>query len=300
MNNYDNLEHFFIIDTKIKNRLYELGNISLIGYDLDSRMEYGNKLYKALVDFKEEFKRFSNDFELNIVDIINEKFDIMFNKLNECNYDLTKMDNFYLNYLSKLDLKIVKDCREEFCGYSLMHNISGVFDNCSTINDMLHVFHSYIVNNEEILQNIPLLGKKSVDMDLSYLGKESEIGNIIFNNFPNNIDCTKADIVSLKNDKIIIMLRDKGHATTIEIEEIDNTIYVDYFIPKICNADLVNKLNGVNKVPSDAQALAKTVGHFITNRDDLINDLFTFIKGIPTDCDIESNRQYFEEGGVKR
>lgn len=45
-----------------------------------------------------------------------------------------------------------------------------------------------------------------------------------------------------------MMLRDFGHATTLDINIENDEAWIEYFIPKVCNYLMVNELPGVRKV----------------------------------------------------
>lgn len=85
-----------------------------------------------------------------------------------------------------------------------------------------------------------------------------------------------------------MMVRDRGHALSIEIEKENDKYYVKYFIPKICNIDMVNSLKGVNKVTRDSKY---TVGVFETDLERLPFEIINFISKVPMD------NHMFIEGG---
>lgn len=62
---------------------------------------------------------------------------------------------------------------------------------------------------------------------------KNEFSQKIFEFIPNNMDVGDTDIISLKN-KILMMIRDRGHATTMEIDLQNQDVWVNYFITKIC------------------------------------------------------------------
>ena len=61
---------------------------------------------------------------------------------------------------------------------------------------------------------------------------------------------------------------------------------IEYFIPKICNVEMVNKIPGVNKVNDDSIG---TTGAIEVEVKDLPTALFNFISMVPTDMDIVHN-----------
>lgn len=84
------------------------------------------------------------------------------------------------------------------------------------------------------------------------------------------------------------MVRDRGHALSIEIEEEKANIRVRYFIPKVCNIEKVNNVRGVDKLdPSKDNMYSCTKGEFVIKRDKFTSELIEFINSIPTDSDME-------------
>ena len=83
------------------------------------------------------------------------------------------------------------------------------------------------------------------------------------------------------------MTRGLGHATSIEFDRTDKgDIRVAYFIPKICNVDMVNSLKGINPIKPLTPVFAGARGRFYTPEESLDNDLSTLLKGIPSDADL--------------
>lgn len=95
--------------------------------------------------------------------------------------------------------------------------------------------------------------------------------------------------MSISDDRVIMMVRDIGHALSIEIEKENDKYYIRYFIPKVCNIDMVNSLKGVKKVKKGDNY---TVGIFETSLEKLPFDLVDFISKVPTDIDM------YKEGGI--
>ena len=81
-----------------------------------------------------------------------------------------------------------------------------------------------------------------------------------------------------------MMIRDRGHALTIEIDIDGNDAIIKYFIPKLCNINMINSLPGVNKVKNTE--VIGTTGMFKTSVNDLSNKLYHFISMVPTDSDM--------------
>ena len=80
------------------------------------------------------------------------------------------------------------------------------------------------------------------------------------------------------------MIRDRGHALTIEITINNDKARIDYFIPKIININMINALSGANKVRENS---VWATGVIEVNKDILNGTLFNFIFKVPTDRDLD-------------
>jgi hypothetical protein len=263
--------------------------------------EYVDKLFQAL-----------NDIEYYINDII-EKYNfskedksyfskfikVLKDELIKCGYNFNKLTTFYNVFFSNMSELLLKKVGEECFGYSLSLGVP--LSEAKSLNEILHVIHQTIINNDENLKSLPKIQEKTNNFSfpITLYGRDNEVAKNIFENFPLQLDCGYTDIVSLKNNEIIIMVRDRGHALSIEIEKENDVYYVKYFIPKICNVDMVNKLKGVDKVDKNSKY---TVGIFKSTLEDLPNELYNFISKVPTDEDIklENYEISFEDGRIRK
>lgn len=80
-----------------------------------------------------------------------------------------------------------------------------------------------------------------------------------------------------------MMVRDVGHALTIEVTINNNIARMEYFIPKLCNINMINALPGVNKVNENSIGATGVIETDISN---LSGTLFYFISKVPTDLDM--------------
>ena len=85
---------------------------------------------------------------------------------------------------------------------------------------------------------------------------------------------------------LIMMVRDRGHALSIEVTLNKDNARIEYFIPKICYVEMVNILPGVIIVIDDSIG---TTGAIEVEVKDLPTALFNFISMVPTDMDIVHN-----------
>lgn len=280
-------EKFFISDLKIKRLIHKVARNEICDYDDNSRIKYEEILLESIEIIAAEFEKMSPLF---FNDIGRERLKLLLDnckqELLSCNYDYQRMKRIYEKYFTNMNEELIAKTRDNLCGYSMFRDINSLFNRCSSFNEMLHVIHCYITNNEEFYNSVPQLDTKlnSNGYPISLYGDRNELAQEIFSNFPLELDCGWTDILSLGNTgKILMMIRDRGHALSIEISEEDEQIWVNYFIPKICNVDMVNKLNGVRKVTPESR---NTIGCFVTTKQQLNNSLFSFIKNVPTDDDM--------------
>jgi len=190
--------------------------------------------------------------------------------------------------------ELVNEVGENCVGYKIFRGVD--LSKAKSLNEILHVVHQTIVNNEKNLSNLPKIDEKTNDngASITLYGNLNELSSIIFNQFPQELSCGITDIVSL-NNSVIMMVRDRGHALSIEIEKENDKYYVKYFIPKINNIDMVNELKGVRKVNEDSKF---TTGIFETSIEALSYNLTNFISKVPTDFDTPYwiNQRNKEEG----
>lgn len=159
--------------------------------------------------------------------------------------------------------------------------------------------HSYVLNNEEIISCAPTIAKRKNDKEefiTIYGDKKSmspgiKVAMSIYEKFPKNLDCGTTDIIAVDN-KILMMIRDKGHALSFDIDIEEEKAMVNYFIPKICNEEMVKKLKGIAFVSDEMHGGAR--GRYEVTTENLSDELFEFIDGVPTDSDIPRIRHDFE------
>ena len=216
----------------------------------------------------------------------------LFSKLIDCGLDLNLLNKFYTEYVSDMSIDFRDSVKKECVGYS--PRFGNTLEKAKTINELLHYFHASIMNDEYRLEALPTLAEKMNDYmgKISYRGFEVPIFEEIYTLFPKNLDVGDTDMVAVDNNKLIMMIRDLGHALTIEITINSDIARVEYFIPKICNANKVNKLPGVEKVSEDSSTLDSTTGITEFPISDLPQQLFDFLVKVPTDEDIEIIRHH--------
>lgn len=199
-----------------------------------------------------------------------------------------------------MDENLIEEVKKKFVGYSplTLGHLPELINKAKTINELLHVIHSYIINNEFILQSMPVIAtkKNGVSRDSMVLyGEKTELAQKLFDAIPSDLDCGHTDIISMQ-DRILMMIRDRGHALTIDIDSSDEKgdILVKYFVPKLCNEEMIKKLPGVENISPNVAR-----GMFICKEDALSKRLFDFIGRVPTDADIPETNFFINEYTIK-
>ena len=284
--NFKKIETFFKLNLSIKKELLRVAPNESDNYNMDTRIKYGDRLYFSLQDIEGYF--------LNILELLNlsslePQIKKMFQHYNQellkCDYSFQKLADFYKTNFSDMQMELIDKVNYSFVGYTMFGGQIGlVLSSAKTINELLHIFHAYLINNENIYQRTNVIAKKLITNgeEITLYGRANNISQAIFDEFPLDLDVGITDILSFQN-KILIMIRDKGHALTIEIDFDNDKSLIRYFIPKICNPLKVNELKGINKVTRNVRFAS---GVFECDTIDLPKELYNFIENVPTDDDM--------------
>lgn len=293
------VQDFFKTDIDVKKEIYDSVPNMVDMNDIDLKMKYVEDISKKVKEIKSQMLKVKQDFDVPKGEEISDFFAKIQEKILHFNYNNGDVQSLYMKTFADMDEKLIDEVNEVCVGYTGIEP-SKLFNKCSTINELLHVYHSYVCNNEEIYQSMPKLcepKKNEAGYPIRLYGVENELARKIFDDFPLDMSCGWTDILSL-DDRVLMMVRDRGHALTIEMQENENhEITMNYFIPKICNVDMVNQLKGVRKVDDKS---SYTKGIINTSKENAVGELFQFISGVPMDKDmIIPNYEYQKEQILK-
>lgn len=281
------LQHFFSVDVKIKKEIYDIAPQSLGEYtDEISVSRYTNKLNDSLIYIFSELKCVALDIfgkDSNVFNRICYLEKIIKEGFYSCGFDMNKLKLFYQRFISNMESTFIDNVKRECVGYT--SNSTSSVETAVSVNELLHFIHSYVINNDEILQSISLLNEKNnkYDYPISLRGIKSPLFEQLFNLFPNDLDCGWTDMVVINDKKLIMMVRDRGHALTIDISLNNDIARIEYFIPKLCNIEMINNLPGINKVNENSVGATGVMEVPINT---LPSVLFDFISRVPTDDDM--------------
>lgn len=281
------LQHFFEVDTKIKKEMYNNMPPGENGYlDNNFLCKYTDDLENSLIYIFSELKCISLDMfgeNSSILNRIEQLEASVKSSFYNCGFDIVKLRYFYMRCISNMEISFIDAVKDECVGYKLFKELP--VSKANSINEILHLIHSYVLNDEGILQSIPTIGQKMNDFEYPIIlrGNNSEVFKMLYEKFPTDLDVGWTDMVVVSEKKMIMMVRDRGHALTIEITLNNNIARVEYFIPKLCNIEMINSLPGINSVNENSVGATGVIETDISN---LSGTLFSFISMVPTDDDM--------------
>lgn len=156
----DNVKDFFRYDMKIKELMS--GMVPPVGYmGEDAIIDYSNKAYSDLEGIFFYLEKI--DSKIHISDKLTNKLTTLMNDIKReffnCGNSVEKYKKFYKNRISNMEEHFVDMVKLECYGYGFGGPGYSV-TLASTINEVLHLYHSYVINNDNILHEIPELAKK--------------------------------------------------------------------------------------------------------------------------------------------
>ena len=291
--NYEKLKKFITKDYKIKKEMIDLRPpLDTDALNHDVIVKYTDNAYDSLRFIIRELQNMANLYDDNNHAFLKRIDDLSKTWVNEfikCKTDIDKLRNFYKTMVTDMSLEVIDDVERNCVGYVPHFMPAYALKKGTTINEMLHIIHSFVMNNERILKSLNVIKRRIIDNEypVTIYGEANDISMDLFNNFPNELDVGWTDIISFGDiGKIFMMVRDRGHALTIEIDSNEEDVLVNYFIPKICNAEMTNRLPGVRKVRPNADPQEQTTGRFVTSKEKLCSDIYHFIGMVPMDTNI--------------
>lgn len=150
-------KNFFKTNLRIKRELIQAAPSLADNYDEASRMDYVESAYRTFKDFRPDFAAIERDFHFS--PNISEQTDAFFARGVEHfvldRYDFGITNEIYRKEFTDLRRDFVEKVKDECVGYKLFGSLDSLISSSKTINELLHAYHSYIMNNEQILQGVP-------------------------------------------------------------------------------------------------------------------------------------------------
>lgn len=313
----EQLEYFFTSDIEIKRLLSSIAPSEMDESSEEARIKYFDKLNKAIdtisfklgrfidgpffsekqfMDYKTVFPKdgrqpYTEYIESDVQKSFHSKMELLRKQLLKCESLKLPLSRVYNACFAHMDNKLVHDVRDQIYGdnFDEQLKVSDLLSRATSINEILHILHSHVENNKEILQSLPVLDKKESPIrgnDGSILvGYETNsLAREIFDRYELPMDSAFAYTVALK-DRTMMMVRDTGHALTMQMFEDENgNVKVEYFIPKVTDADIVAHLPVEQQdIDYDTQTAS---GMLIVPRDEAAERICAFINAVPEDMGI--------------
>lgn len=292
-------KNFFKTDLRIKRELMQAAPQPSDDYDESSRMEYVEDAYRTFKDFRSDFASISRDFQFGPA--VDDATDDFFQRGTE-NFALSRYNSgvtekIYRDEFTDLRPSFVEEVKDKCVGYTFGSDLGALIEDSQTINELLHAYHSHIMNSDQILQKVPVIAKKENDYGYSIAlrGDETAFSRQIFDALPDNLDVGDTDIIGA-DEHVMMMVRDRGHALTLSAEPDQaksDQMWVEYNIPKLCNVEMIKALPGLSGYSQNGAR-----GGFFADRDKLGTTIANFIGQVPMDSDMSKPGGTLYERGV--
>ena len=266
-------------------------------------LQYDLKLKKLMVDCapdnsddlvsaSDEISKALKEMEIYLIDInklhscINEsevkvRMLKLQTELAECD-TVDKLKKFYRVKISDISSDFIDKVNTQSIGYYPSRSLP--INEAESINEILHAIHHDLVNDEKTYDNLPLIREKNISEDERYklkmYGNKNSVADAIFDMMSPSLGAGETKFLTINENEMIMMVKDKGYATTLEIEKEQDKYYVNYFIPKITDVDYVNVLPGVRQITFEDRY---TTGVFETTVENLPYKVASLIASIPDD-----------------
>jgi len=255
------------------------------------RRNYEDVVVEDLKSFEFMFKAFSRSLGYGgdaLIEMLAEKFKTIREAFYECESGDRDFKKFYQRYIADIDPHMVQFLNENVKGHYLdKPPIDKVLNKATSINALLHVYHHYVMNDDELQSGLPLLASRPVRnmqyLNLRGIAEPNSLARDIFTMLPFDIDSDEINIIGLDDkDSVIMMIRGVGHATTINISKEDGKYWTKYFIPKVHDRKELVKLQGIN-IPKDPDAEFATGVFASGDKKELFGHLDALIADISRD-----------------
>lgn len=288
-------KNFFKIDLRIKRELMQSAPRPEDSYDEKSRMDYVDEAYRTFRGFHSDFNQIIRDFEFG--DYISETTDEFFRRGEEhfavSNYGTDVPNQIYRHEFTDLRPAFIEKVKDACVGYTFSSDLGGLVKESQSINELLHAYHSHIMNDENILQKVPPVAEKenSRGYPIVLRGESSALSQQVFDAIPDDLDVGYTDIISA-DEHVMMMVRDRGHALTISAEPDGaqpDKMWVEYNIPKLCNVEMIKALPGLSGYTDNGAR-----GGFFASRDAFGQKIVDFISQVPMDSDMPEVRRFMQ------
>jgi hypothetical protein len=302
MSRVDEVNEFFIHDMNIKKAMMDMVPDPYYLLDKEYIASYVDKAYDDLKYILDEFRDIIKlRYDNYISEDVEKKFKQIMDEFVLCGYDGFKLNEFYTNRISDMRPTFLTKVSQCNCAYYLFRDPAYPIRESKSINELLHSMHSDLINNDNLYRHNEALDKANVgeQMEVTLYGDDNPFGRAVFSAVSaNEIDeLDETMVFSINDNKVLVMTRGLGHATSIEFDRTTKgDVRVAYYIPKICDVNMVNSLKGISKIKPNTPIFSGASGIFYTTESELLSDVFGLLSGIPTDRDLIKDPTRVERG----
>ncbi len=280
----ENLKKFFDSDELIKQTLIDIDPSEKDDYNSESRISYMDRMFKELKSMEFEFLSMCRNFGIN-PDLIKEKFAQITEKLTNFNYSIGGIRKLYKENFTDLDPQLFDRVERNFFTdkESLDEaDLRGLTQQSKTINELLHVFHSYVTYNKENLRSLPVIDKKEhgPNASITLYGEETELAKKIFESFPEELLTGNTEIFGIRN-KVIMVIKGRGKELLLDVSKFNDFYATKYFFPGLDGIVSASQIREFGKFDGNG-----ITGVFDSNEEQVVQDLFKFIERVPLDREL--------------
>lgn len=297
------LRHLFNIDENIKKEMSGLAPLYFTDPNYGDGLGYDGKINKGLKKLDYQFDSLIQNLgqlEVNVdIDNLRDKKNLLIDKFKvdiaHSEFNFTQLAKVCKEDVAYMDPEFIKTVNTEIIGYYIYKNFDSVLAQVKTLNELLHLVHTYVQSDELFYETLPKWGEvREERIEYDAYGEKTEYSSQIFNAVSAVLKVEQIDALGNKvspidqmhlyslDNKTQLLIRNYGHALSIEVDT-SNPIaaMVRYSIPKPINIEIINKLPGVRKIENDEWI--GTSGSFELPYDHLGSEIANFILKIPTD-----------------
>ena len=295
----DKIVSYLMADNFIKKNIVSSIPDETNFYDEHALMKYGDQLSDILNQIQYLFLKIDKDFNLGLHDYIINLFNKYQDKVITASNDYEKMEQVYKEIFANDRESFTEQVNSEFYGYSTQNKLD-TLKKAESIDELLHAIHRYIITNEKVYKSLPIIASRELENGeaINLYNNDLVLGKQIFNNFPLKLNIGETSILNINDNHVLMMIRDVGHALTIDINKDDKYYHINYFIPKICNYLMVNQLPGVDLVKQSSKYAR---GNYTVTESTLLFNIYNLIQNVPTDDDMyKIGGKLYQETSFKR
>ncbi len=301
------------LDIAIKKQLADLANSPSMELMDNGADKYGTILLKGADKLTKNFEEIfscidhlpiteSNDIVTSLRAKVSEIASGLKSDVIKAGLDWQLLQSTYANDVATMSADYVRRVADTIYSFMDMSDINiqsiqELIHDSHSFNELLHLTHSYVMNNDELRDALELWSDSNNEGHyIRGLGGRSEIAEDIYQKFLEawrlGDDYTRegwrhkapiaVDIV-LAGNILHIVVRDYGHSLNLIIntnsDQQDN-ILIQYHMSKVPNEAMVYQLPGISTVRRTYAS-----GQWLASSKNLGGEIINFVKQVPTDID---------------